>query len=251
MQTIKTFYQLVLACLIAFSAQAHANENVTIFAAASLTNALTEIVHLYTQQSGVIVQKSFGSSGTLAKQIEQGAPADLFISADTQWMDYLRNKHVIDEKTVFNLLGNELVLISPKGKSFNITMTQSFKFSGAFSGKICTGDTLSVPVGIYAKQALTHLNWWRTVQHRLVGTQDVRAALALVERGECDVGVVYKTDAIGSEKVEIIGTFPNNSHDPIVYPLSMTQQASPEAKKFYAFLKSEQVKYIFKKFGFQ
>jgi molybdate transport system substrate-binding protein len=144
-----------------------------------------------------------------------------------------------------------LVIITPKGKSFKVTLDPSFKFSNAFNGKLCTGETASVPVGIYAKQALTHFKWWSDIQPRIVGTQDVRAALTLVERGECDVGIVYKTDASISEKVEVVAVFPTDSHEPITYPLSLIQGSNQEARLFYNYLLSAPASAIFKRFGFE
>jgi molybdate transport system substrate-binding protein len=138
-----------------------------------------------------------------------------------------------------------------KGKAFKVDLSPSFNIDSAFSGKLCTGETESVPVGIYAKQALKSLNWFDKVKSRIVGTQDVRAALVLVERGECDAGIVYETDAKVSDRVEILSSFPDNTHEAIVYPVSITIRAKPEASDFYQYLKSEKAKAVFIKYGFK
>ncbi len=246
-------YPIFLSLLLFFSVSvnaAEANQKVVIFAAASLTDAINAIADSYEKQNNIEIQTSFAASSTLAKQIENGAPADIFISADTKWMQYLTDKNVLSNTPIINLLGNHLVLIAPKGRGFKVNMQKSFNFAGAFQGKLCTGETESVPVGIYAKQALQTLGWWAAIKSRMVGTQDVRAALVLVERGECAAGIVYKTDAKVSAKVDILSVFPNNSHDPIVYPLSLTKQSNPNAIHFYSYLKSKQAKAIFIQYGF-
>lgn len=220
---------------------------VTVYAAASLTNALGEIAKAYEATHGIKVKTSFAASGALAKQIESGAPADLFLSADNKWMDYLAAKGKIDQDSRINLLGNDLVLIAPKGKGFAVSMEKGFDFAKAFEGKLCTGETESVPVGIYAKEALTNLGWWESIRHRIVGTDDVRAALDLVGRGEC-AGIVYATDAKTSDKVAVAGTFPSNIHTPIVYPAALVTQ-SGDAQEFFEYLKGSAN--VFAKYGFK
>nr|WP_294839906.1 molybdate ABC transporter substrate-binding protein [uncultured Methylotenera sp.] len=227
-----------------------AKDTIVVFAAASLTNAINEISANYEQEKGAQIKSSFAASSALAKQIENGAPADIFISADTKWMNYLKDKQALKDSTVANLLTNHLVLIAPAGKRFDVTMNKSFDFFGAFNGKLCTGEMASVPVGIYAKQALTSLAWLDAGQSRIVGTQDVRAALTLVERAECATGIVYETDAKISNKVDVIATFPDNTHEPILYPLALTKSASAKSADFYDYLKSEKAKVIFTKYGF-
>jgi molybdate transport system substrate-binding protein len=236
--------------LMLISLVSNAQDKVTIFAAASLTNAITDIAAQYEKEKSVQIQTSFASSSTLAKQIEKGAPADIFISADTKWMSYLQDKALLKVDSRVNLLGNQLVLIAPKNRAFKVEMDKNFNFAGAFAGKLCTGELESVPAGIYAKQSLKNLNWWDSVKLRIVGTQDVRAALIFVERGECDAGIVYATDAKVSNKVEVISAFPDASHDLIVYPLALVKNASAEATDFYDYLKSEKAKSIFIKYGF-
>ena len=245
----KLIVTLTLTFVSSLSA-AESDQKVVIFAAASLTNAIDEIAENYEKESKIKIQTSFASSSTLAKQIENGAPADIFVSADTKWMNYLNEKNALKENTTTNLLNNTLVLIAPKSKIFKVDMIPSFNFDGAFNGKLCMGETESVPVGIYGKQALKSLNWWDKVKSRVVGSQDVRAALVLVERGECEAGIVYETDAKVSEKVQVVATFPEDSHEAIIYPLSLTNRARSEASDFYNYLKSEQAKAVFIKYGF-
>jgi len=243
----------IVSICLAFAPSLHAADNkdaVVVFAAASLTNAINEISANYEQEKGAQIKISFAASSALAKQIENGAPADIFISADTKWMNYLKDKHALKDSTVSNLLTNHLVLIAPLGKRFDVSMNKSFDFFGAFNGKLCTGEMASVPVGIYAKQALTSLAWLDAGQSKIVGTQDVRAALTLVERAECTVGIVYETDAKISNKVEVVATFPDNTHEPILYPLSLTKDASTKSADFYEYLKSDKAKVIFTKYGF-
>ncbi len=239
---------VTIASLLSFVA--HAEQKITVFAAASLTNAISDIAAEYEKNKQINIQTSFASSSTLAKQIEKGAPADIFISADTKWMSYLQDKNLVKIESKVNLLGNQLVLIAPKDKSFKVDMVKGFNLAGAFSGKLCTGELESVPVGIYAKQSLKNLNWWDSIKMRIVGTQDVRAALVFVERAECDAGIVYATDAEVSSKVESIAVFPETTHDPIVYPLALLNDASKNAVAFYDYLKSEKAKAIFAKYGF-
>ena len=224
-----------------------AGQKVTVFAAASLGNAVSEIAGLYEKEESIRVATSFASSSALAKQIENGAPADVFISADLKWMNYLQDKNKIDKTTRRNLLGNKLVLIAPLGKGFEVKAEKGFDFARKFDGRLCTGDLESVPVGIYAKQSLQALDWWDAVRSRIVGTQDVRAALVFVARGECAVGIVYETDAKVSGKVEVIGTLPEQSHDPIVYPVAAV---TPQGKGFVDYLDSPQAAAIFTKYGF-
>ena len=236
---------VIVSICLALATSLNAAENkeaVVVFAAASLTNAINEISTNYEQEKGAQIKTSFAASSALAKQIENGAPADIFISADTKWMNYLKDKHALKDSTVSNLLTNHLVLIAPVGKRFDVTMNKSFDFFGAFNGKLCTGEMASVPVGIYAKQALTSLAWLDAGQSKIVGTQDVRAALTLVERAECAMGIVYETDAKISNKVEVIATFPDNVHEPILYPLSLTKDASAKSADFYEYLKSNKLK---------
>ncbi len=229
---------------------ANAEDKVTVFAAASLTNALTEISTQYEKEKTTKITHSFAASSTLAKQIENGAPADIFISADTKWMNYLQDKKLINIASRKEFLGNKLVLIAPKGRSFNVKFDKAFDLSKAFDGRLCTGDIESVPAGIYAKESLTYLSWWHSIKTRIVGAQDVRGALAFVERGECAAGIVYETDAKVSSKVEIVGTFPEASHKPIVYPMAFIANAKNANHDYFSYLQSGEALAVFKKYGF-
>lgn len=229
-------------------------ETVKVYAAASLTNAISDIAVVYEKQHPQTdIVPVFGASSALAKQIEAGAKSDLFFSADVDWMNYLIKKQIIDENKSKALLSNQLVLISPKKLNIAFKAQPNFNFAQSFKGYVCTGQMESVPAGKYAKQSLIKLNWLDSLKGRIVGTDDVRSALAFVERGECDVGIVYKTDALISKKVKVIGTFPENSHHPILYPLALTQQGEKngDAVQFEKFVKSSpQAKIIFQKYGF-
>ena len=239
----------IFGCSVFSSSNVFANESVTVYAAASLTNAVNELDAIYEQKNKVEVKTSYAGSSTLAKQIEAGAPADVFISADVQWMDYLQNKQLVSASDRVNLLGNRLVVIAPKARPIKLKMDKSFDFTRVAQGKWCTGDTKSVPVGKYAKQALTSIGWWDKVSTRLVETEDVRAALNFVAHGECQLGIVYATDAAISKNVVIIGTFPENTHQPIIYPIGLVKK-NTESMKFYKFLQSSQATKVFKKYGF-
>ncbi|WP_416202561.1 molybdate ABC transporter substrate-binding protein [Acinetobacter sp. ANC 4204] len=240
---------MLLCCGLIVGVQAHAEQAITVYAAASLTNAMTDLDALFEKQKNIQIKTSYAGSSTLAKQIEAGAPADVFVSADEQWMNYLQNKKLIEPNKRVNLLGNRLVLISPKSKPVKIKMDKSFDPSTAFQGKLCTGDTKSVPVGKYGKQALTSLGWWSKLEPRLVETEDVRAALNFVARGECQLGIVYATDAAISKDVTVVGVFPINTHTPIIYPLGLVKN-NPNAVAFYQFLQTKQANVVFKKYGF-
>lgn len=242
--------QLILLGSLLYTQVSIAAEQITLYAAASLTNALTEISKSYQNSHDVMIKTSFAGSSTLAKQIEAGAPAQIFASADSQWMDYLQKRNKLQANSRKDLLGNSLVLISPKNQTVSVTMDKSFDLAKAFTGKICTGDTASVPVGIYAKQALQHLGWWSGLEKRLVATEDVRTALAFVERGECAVGIVYETDTKISDKVAVVGRFPSQSHSKIVYPFALIAGASTASREFYQYLQSDTAQAVFSKYGF-
>jgi molybdate transport system substrate-binding protein len=228
-------------------------KNLTVFAAASMKNALDDVNAAYTAKTGVKVAASYAASSTLAKQIEQGAPADVFVSADTDWMDYAISKKNINEPTRVNLLGNSIVLIAPKdSKIDNVTIAQGFDLAKlAGDGKIATGDVKSVPVGKYAQAALEKLGAWQAAAPKFAMAESVRAALALVARGEAVLGIVYSTDAKVEPGVKIVGTFPADSHPPIIYPVAATTTAKPDATDYLAFLKSSAAKTIFEKYGFK
>jgi molybdate transport system substrate-binding protein len=229
------------------------DKSLTVFAAASMKNALDDIDAAYTAKTGVKIVVSYAASSALAKQIEQGAPADIFASADTDWMDYAASKKNINEPTRMNLLGNTIVLIAPKdSKIDNVTIGPGFDLSKlAGDGKIATGDVKAVPVGKYAKAALEKLGAWSAAEPKFAMAESVRVALTLVSRGEAALGIVYSTDARVDPGVKIVGTFPADSHPAIIYPVAATTTAKAEAADYLAFLRSSAAKAIFEKYGFK
>jgi molybdate transport system substrate-binding protein len=228
------------------------DKSLTVFAAASMKNALDDIDAAYTGKTGVKIVASYAASSALAKQIEQGAPADVFISADTDWMDYATAKKTINEPSRVNLLGNGIVLIAPKdSKIDNVTIAPGFDLAKlAGDGKIATGDVKAVPVGKYARAALEKLGAWQAAEPKFAMAESVRAALTLVARGEAVLGIVYSTDARVEPGVKIVGTFPPDSHPPIVYPVAATTTAKAETADYLAFLRSSAAKTILEKYGF-
>jgi len=232
-----------------------ASEPVVIFAAASTTNAILEIASLYTANGLGQVNTSFASSSTLARQIANAAPADVYLSANKKWMDFLEEKGAIDQKSRFNLLGNRLVLIVPKQSSIQtIDIKKGMNLVNLFSkdGYISIGDPDHVPAGMYGKKAMEYLGIWDQVKNRLAPMKDVRAALVMVEHGETPIGLVYATDAAISKKVRVVGTFPIKSHPAIIYPVAaVTGGKTKEAIKFLNFLKTPEAKVVFEKYGFE
>jgi molybdate transport system substrate-binding protein len=241
-----------ILCGSAFSPALAQDKSLTVFAAASMKNALDDVDAAYTAKTGVKIVASYAASSALAKQIEQGAPADVFLSADTDWMDYATTKKAINEPTRVNLLGNSIVLIAPKESGIsNVTIGQGFDLSKlAGAGKIATGDVNAVPVGKYAKAALEKLGAWDAAAPKFAMAESVRAALTLVARQEAVLGIVYSTDAKVDPAVKIVGTFPADSHPPIIYPVAATTTAKMEAASYLAFLRSQAAKAIFEKYGF-
>jgi molybdate transport system substrate-binding protein len=228
------------------------DKSLTVFAAASLKNALDDINTAYTAKTGIKVAASYAASSALAKQLEQGAPADVFASADTDWMTYAIQKKTINEGTRVDLLGNKLVLIAPKdsvlatlpiGPGFDLA-----KLVGV--GRIATGDVQAVPVGKYAKAALEKLGAWDAASSKFAMTDNVRAALTLVARKEAVLGIVYETDAKVEPGVKIVGYFPAESYPPVIYPFAATATAKPEAADYVAYARSSASKAIFEKYGF-
>ena len=242
---------VALIGLLAISLCANAEEQTRVFAAASLTNALNDVAAQWKKEGHPAPSLAFAASSALAKQIDSGAPVDVFASADLKWMDFLDERGRIIKNSRVDLLGNTLVLIAPKGKPVAVDMTAGFNLAGAFSGKLCTGEPGVVPVGIYAKQSMENLGWWESMQGRVVGTDDVRTALTFVERGECALGIVYATDAAISDKVEVLGRFPESSHAPIVYPFALVKDGRADAKAFLDYLtKSPEAAAIYDHYGF-
>lgn len=234
-------------------AQAVAAEKITVFAAASLTNALQDIATEYQQGKTVDVVSSFASSSTLARQIEQGAPADMFISADQQWMDYAIDKQQMVQDTRYTLLGNELVLIAAKSAKLDkITINKQTDWAKLLNGgRLSVGDPDHVPAGIYAKEALQNLGAWTTLEPQLARANNVRSAMAMVEREEAPLGIVYGSDAVASDKVKVIAIFPEDSHKPVEYPMAIVKDhQTPAVTAFYDYLKSPQAAAIFERYGF-
>ena len=247
-------YVVALSILCGSSyAPAFAQDNsLIVFAAASMKNALDDIDAAYTAKTGVKVVASYAASSALAKQIEQGAPADIFVSADTDWMDYAIGKKTINEPTRVNLLGNSIVLIAPRdSKIDSVTISQGFDLAKlAGDGRIATGDVKAVPVGKYAKAALEKLGAWPAAEPKFAMAESVRAALTLVARGEAALGIVYATDAKVEPGVKIVGTFPADSHPAIIYPAAATATAKAQAADYLAFLRSSAAKTVFERYGF-
>lgn len=247
-------YFLVLSILFGSShAPAAAQEKtLTVFAAASMKNALDEIDAAYAAKSGVKVVASYAASSTLAKQIEQGAPADIFVSADADWMDYAIARKTISAPTRVNLLGNSIVLIAPRDSSIDkVAIGPGFDLARlAGDGRIATGDVKAVPSGKYARAALEKLGAWSAAEPKFAMAESVRGALALVARGEAPLGIVYSTDAKIEPGVRIVASFPAGSHPAIIYPAAATATAKPEAAGYLVFLRSSAAKAIFEKYGF-
>ena len=239
-------------CLAAGTAAQAQDKTITVFAAASMKNALDDVNAAFQKESGVKVVTSYAASSALAKQIEQGAPADAFISADLEWMDYSAQKKTIKDDTRVNLLGNKLVLIAPKDSRIDkVDIAPGFDLARLIGdGRITTGEVTSVPVGKYAKGALEKLGIWASVEKKFAMADNVRAALALVSRGEAVLGIVYETDAKVDPGVKIVGAFPADSHPAIIYPVAATVNAKPEASAYLNFLRSNAAKTVFEKYGF-
>ena len=247
------FTAFAILCGSAASPALAEDKILTVFAAASMKNALDDIDAAFTAKSGIKVNASYAASSSLAKQIEQGAPADIFVSADTDWMDYAVSKKSINEPTRVNLLGNSIVLIAPKDSEINnVAIGQGFDLARlAGDGKIATGDVKAVPVGKYARAALEKLGAWQAAEPKFAMAESVRAALTLVARGEAVLGIVYSTDAKVEPGVKIVGTFPADSHPAIIYPVAATTTAKPQAADYLAFLRSSAAKAILEKYGFK
>ena len=249
MSLVRIFRAGLIAALLG-AVPAHA-AGVTVFAAASLTNALQEVGGAYKQDSGRDVAFSFASSSALARQIEASSGADIFISADIDWMDYLDKKGLIAPGTRVDLLGNALVLIAPADSKTQLSIKPHFDLAGALGGgRLSLADPASVPAGKYAKAALTFLGVWDQVSTAVVPAENVRVALAYVARGEAPLGVVYATDAKIEPKVRIVDAFPAGSYPPIVYPAALTRDARPQARAFLDYLSGPRARAIFVRDGF-
>ena len=243
MLTRRTILGLVLALATPLPAAAQ-QQPLTVFAAASMTDALGEIGRAYTKATGQPVRFSFASSATVARQIEAGAKADLFVSADSVWMDRLQPRLAAWR----NLVGGRLVLVAPAASRVRMTIRPGFALVQALGprGRLAVGDPASVPAGQYTQAALTRLGAWPAVAARLAPAQDVRGALAFVARGEAPLGIVYASDAAAEPRVRVVGVFPAASHKPIVYPAAVLKGAGPGAARFYRYLGGGAARAIFR-----
>lgn len=242
---------IVVLALLASGSGVSRAADLTVFAAASLTDSLGQVGKDYEQKNGHTVALSFAASAALAHQIEHAQGADVFFSADSDWMDYLDHRGLIARDTRHDLLGNHLVLIAPSGSNVQLRIAPHFGLLGALNGgRLALADPDSVPAGKYAKAALMTLNVWNEVAGQLAPAENVRAALAYVARGETPLGIVYSTDAMAEPRVRIVATFPDNTHPPIVYPIALTKDAKPLARDFLHYLESPPGLAAFKKAGF-
>jgi molybdate transport system substrate-binding protein len=243
---------LVAMCLLPWTAHGGETPNsVTVFAAASLTDVLQDLASEYTKETGNKIELSFAASSTLARQIESGAHAHVFFSADQEWMDYLDQRGLIQKATRRDLIGNRLALVAPVTNEIQLQIKPNFPLLAALNGgRLATGDPDSVPVGRYARSALTNLGVWNDVADHLVRADNVRSALAFVARGEAPLGIVYETDARIDKRVRIVDLFPASSHPPITYPIALTKTAGAKATAFVEFLRGSAGAAAFEKFGF-
>ncbi len=247
---------LLLVLLASITTSAHAQEKaaLTVFAAASLKESMDEAAAAYERGSGTPVRISYAASSALARQIEQGAPADVFFSADLQWMDYLQQRGKVDAAQRRNLLGNQLVLIAPAANAGAVDLKKAGAIAAALGarGRLAVGQTNSVPAGKYARASLEKLGHWAGVKNRLAESESVRAALMLVTRGEAPLGIVYASDARAGHGVRVAATFPADSHPPIVYPIAALRgPRQAQAMAFVRWLESPQARAIFQRHGFQ
>jgi molybdate transport system substrate-binding protein len=234
-------YSTVSLVWALFAMVAQAAAEMTVFAAASMSDAMKALAAAYVDQGGEPVRFNFASSGALARQIDAGAPADVYVSANQKWMDWLAGKELIDTATRFDLAGNRLVMIAPRDAAVS--------FDGQITGRLAVGDFNGVPAGMYAREALEYMGWLEALRPKLVTGSNVRTVLMYVERGEVDAGIVYASDAQASDKVETVGTFPPESHAPIVY-IAAACSHDAEARRFIEFLKTDQAKTVIKTYGF-
>jgi molybdate transport system substrate-binding protein len=251
--TVRRLLVLAIALIspLSFAADAQ-REPLVVLAAASLTDVMQQVGPLYTKQANVPVKFSFAASSALAKQIESGAEVDVFFSADQDWMNYLQERKLIATATRADLLGNRLALIAPKDSKLSLKLERGARLLAALGvdGRLATGDPDSVPVGKYARAALTQLDLWSAIEPRLVRADNVRVALMYVARGEAPLGIVYATDAAVEPQVRIVDIFPESSHAPISYPVAATAGASTDAAAFLTFMRSDAARAIFKRAGF-
>ncbi|MDC5842395.1 molybdate ABC transporter substrate-binding protein [Vibrio europaeus] len=239
----------LLAFIACASFSAH-SESLRVYAASSMTNVVNDLVEQYEKSNDASVTTVFGGSASLARQLAQGAPADIYISANQKWMDYLVEQSIVNGDGVTNIAANSLVAIAPKGHLLNLDVDSEESWISALAGyRLAIGQTNAVPAGMYAKQALVNLGVWDEVKTQLAPTNNVRIALMLVERGESPLGIVYKTDALLSDKVEVVATLPSSAHANIVYPMAPLNEKI-ETQRFVKFIHSQQAQSVFKQYGF-
>jgi molybdate transport system substrate-binding protein len=249
---IPALFLLLFGTAAGPAAAADPHPPLLVFAAASLTDVLQELGLAYEKESGQTLKHSFAASSALARQIESGARADVFVAADTDWMDYLQSRKLIDTASRVNLLSTRLVLIAPVDSTLQLKIAPGFALAAALGkgGRLSTGDPDAVPVGKYAKSALISLGVWPQVADRLARADNVRTALTFVERGETPLGIVYAADAKMDSKVRVIDTFPASSHPPIIYPIAAMTGADTDAARYIAFLRSLAARTVFERYGF-
>ncbi len=245
-------FALLAALLTTGPVMAQDDVGLTVFAAASLKESLDEAATAYQKQTGTPVRVSYAASSALARQIEQGAPADVFFSADLEWMDYLQQRDKLEETTRRSLLGNQLVLVAPKASLAQVDLKRPATLLAALgNGRLAVGQTQTVPAGKYAKASLESLSLWNGVKARLAESESVRAALMLVARGETPLGIVYASDAKAEPAVRVLAVFPADSHPPIVYPVAALRGArAAQATTFVHWLASPAADAIFQRRGF-
>jgi molybdate transport system substrate-binding protein len=226
--------------------------DVLVFAAASLKNALDQVAAQWQRETGKKVAISYAASNTLIKQIEQGAPADIFVSADLDWMDYGQQKNLIKPDSRSNLLGNRLVLIAPKDSTLNVNLQPGVNIAALLKGgRLAMGNVDAVPAGKYGKASLEKLGAWDAVKDKIAQAESVRAALVFVSRGEAPLGIVYQTDAAADPAVKVVGTFPENTHPPIIYPIALTKDTTnADAQAFLNYIRSSAARAAFERQGF-
>jgi len=256
MTTRRSWLALLVAAGLTWTASVQSaaaqGKDVVIFAAASLKNALDDIAGQWQRETGKKVVISYAASNTLIKQIEQSAPADIFISADLDWMDYGQQKDLIKPDSRSNLLGNRLVLIAPKDSSVSANIQPGFDLAALLKGgRLAMGNVDAVPAGKYGKASLEKLGVWDSVKDKIAQAESVRAALLFVSRGEAPLGIVYQTDATADPSVKIVGTFPENTHPPIIYPVALTKESTnADAQAFLNYLRSPAARAAFERQGF-
>ena len=256
MTTRRSWLALLVAAGLTWTASVQSaaaqGKDVVVFAAASLKNALDDIAGQWQRETGKKAVISYAASNTLIKQIEQGAPADIFISADLDWMDYGQQNNLIRPDSRFNLLGNRLVLIAPKDASVSANIQPGFDLATLLKGgRLAMGNVDAVPAGKYGKAALEKLGVWDSVKDKIAQAESVRAALLFVSRGEAPLGIVYQTDAAADPGVKIVGTFPENTHPPIIYPVALTKESTnPNAQAFLDYLRLPAARAAIERQGF-